>query len=226
MYRSTRTLSLTRLSSVLLLALLPFGGAATADEGREELITERTEFSKTYLESDGSRTLHLGAEPLHFEVPGGFEVIDPTLVEDHGWRNDSNSFPTRLPESLGDGERIELGTELGVRWRPAALVARLHSGAEVLLAEPSPSWGAPSEEIANAVLYPDLYPGVGLLVEVRRGSLNLELRFTGWQLPVAPEQIETVFLDAELDVDGPFLGAVEARVQGGESVDEVPLYFG
>ncbi|MDY7094190.1 MAG: hypothetical protein SX243_14565 [Acidobacteriota bacterium] len=201
----------------------------TAEEERQELVEERQIFSKTFLHDDDSRTLHLGVEPLHFQPPGadGLEVIDPTLVREDGWVNFTNSFPIRLPEVLGDGEPVELGPELGVRWRPGMLRARLHSGAVVDLGNAQPSWGAPSEEHPNAVLYPDLYPGLDLLAQVRRGALSLEMQLSQWNFAVTPEQVETFLLEAHLEIPGSLLQAVEERAsQGGEGFDEIPLYLG
>ncbi len=208
------------------------GQSLTAQEEREELRVEREVYSKTFDNLDGTMTYHSGLEPLHYLDPehpeevGSYLDIDPTLIQEEGWRNEANSFPSHLPEMLGDGGAIELGPELGIRWQPRALVARTTSGVDVELGSVAPSWGERSEEIANAVVYRDLFPGLDLMVEVRRGSLNLTTLFREWLFEIAPEQIEFLYIEASLEVDPSLFQAVEERANAGEPFEEIPLYFG
>ncbi|MCB1033783.1 MAG: hypothetical protein KDD47_08120, partial [Acidobacteria bacterium] len=182
----------TRFHLVALFFLLAGGLTLRAEEERMELLEERGVYTKVFENPDGSRTWHQGLEPLHYQPPGGegYLVIDPSLVEEAGWRNETNSFPVHLPEMLGDGSAIELGPELGLRWVPGSLMARTTTGLDVELTPPAPAWGGLSDDVANSVLYTDLYPGLDLLAEVRRGSLNLTLVFREWLFEMAPEQID------------------------------------
>ncbi|MCB1056286.1 MAG: hypothetical protein KDD11_12365 [Acidobacteria bacterium] len=204
---------------------LPVG--ATPGE-REELIGSREVFAKLFDNHDGTITVHTGVEPLHYRPEGAslFEDIDPTLVADDGWVNTTNSFPVRLPASLGEDSAIELGRDFGVRWRPGVLFARLLSGIDVPVAHPVAVEGTPSEDVPDAVVYRDVYPGISLQARVRRGGLELTTLIDAWTLPFAPEQIDYLFIEADLEIDPGLLEAVGERLGQGETADEVPLYLG
>lgn len=224
---------LKRMMSLLLgLLILTPGQTVTAEEEGEEILEKRDFFTKTFDNLDGTETLHAGLEPLHYLPPGAPPVgemhldIDPSLIEEEGWRNDTNSFPSRLPEMLGDGAAIELGPELGIRWQPGPLFARTTDGEDVELGLPAPSWGVLSENLDNAVIYTDLYPGLDLQVEVRPGSLALVTRFREWLFELAPEQIDFLYIEAPLEVEPALLEAVDQRAAAGEAFEEIPLYFG
>ncbi|MDY7096103.1 MAG: hypothetical protein SX243_24275, partial [Acidobacteriota bacterium] len=208
-------------------ALVP-AGTAGAEEERWELPEERTVFAKVFDYGDGSQAVHVGLEPLHYGDPGSGELleIDPTLTFEDGWSNETNSFPTFLPPLLGDGSALRLGPELAVTWRPGRLSARLINGLELELDDPALSWGQPSEERSNAVVYRDLYPGLDLLVAVRRGAVDLELVLRDWLLPVEPEQVAQLFVEAEVEIPAELLERVEERAQFGEPLEEIPLYLG
>ncbi|MCH9648288.1 MAG: hypothetical protein K0U98_08620 [Deltaproteobacteria bacterium] len=217
------------IASLLLgLFLLLSGHPLIAQEEREEIFERRDVYTKVFDNFDGSETFQAGLEPLHYR-PSGQEVyleIDPTLVEEEGWRNETNSFPSFLPPMLGDGAAIELGPELGIRWLPGALFARTTFGEDIELALAAPSWGVLSETLDNAVVYPDLYPGLDVIAEIRPGALNIKVLFREWLFEVAPEQVQFLFTEAQLEPDASLLEAVEARANAGEEFAAIPLYFG
>ncbi|MEM7481798.1 MAG: hypothetical protein AAF481_11540 [Acidobacteriota bacterium] len=216
------------LVAIALLSAVCSAGALGAEEEREELVAERTVYMKTFDNHDGTKTQHIGLEPLHYQSESGgtFEVIDPRLVEEAGWQNDANSFSVRLPQQLGAGDSVELKGG-ALRWRPGVLYARTLSGAEIAIAEAAPAWGSRFEEFENIVIYPDLYPGMDLLAEVRGGTLNLSFRFTEWAFSLAPEQIASFELEADFEVNDPaLLEEVDTRAAEGETFEEIPLYFG
>ncbi|MCH9648289.1 MAG: hypothetical protein K0U98_08625 [Deltaproteobacteria bacterium] len=212
-------------AGLLALAIDP---SLSAQEERVELSEERDVYNKVFDNLDGTKTLHSGLEPLHYRPSGGeaFLNINPTLVEEEGWHNETNSFPSRLPEMLGEGAALELGPDYGIRWRPGALVARTTSGQDIELGLAAPSWGTRSEELENTVIYPDLYPGLDLALEVRRGSLNVKTLFRDWLFELAPEQIDFLYIEAQMESDASLLEAVEERSNEGEAFEEIPLYFG
>jgi hypothetical protein len=115
---------------------------------------------------------------------------------------------------------------MGVRWQPGRLMARTLSGLELVLAEPGIAWGSPSEEHPNAIVYSDLYPGLDLEAEVRRGSLHLTTTFREWRFDLAPEQVDFFFVEAELVAAAALLEAVHDRAAAGEPFEQIPLYFG
>lgn len=202
--------------------------AAWGEEDRTELVGERTVYTKTFDYGDGSIAVQTAPEPLHYGSPGSEEMldIDPSLIEDGGWHNDTNSFPTELPEALGDGSAVRLGQDLGVAWRPGRLWVRLISGREVEVADPSVVFGVVDEEVPNAILYRDLYPGLDLRLEVRPGALFLEMEMHEWLVGFEPEQVDGFFVDGELELAPELLEVVEERGSEGEPLEEIPLYLG
>ncbi|MEM9293250.1 MAG: hypothetical protein AAGD01_16325 [Acidobacteriota bacterium] len=228
-FRALASLPTALFIALGLVLLLPWAALA---ESRWERVEDRDFFFKTFETSDGSLIFHTGLGALHYQDPASGELldIDPTLVEGEGWRNDTNALPVRLPTVLGDGEFLQLGPDIegnpGVRWRPGPLVARLISGTEVTVGQAAPAIGALDDNLPNSVLYPDLYPGIDLRAEVRLGALDLFLVVREWILPFEPEQVDGVFVEAEIDTASELLGAIDERVAEGDSVEELPLYFG
>ncbi|MEM9293251.1 MAG: hypothetical protein AAGD01_16330 [Acidobacteriota bacterium] len=225
------------LPTLLLLPLLVLPAAAPlAADGRVERMEERDFWTKTFDLDGGDLAIQAGMGPLHYRDSASGELldIDPTLVAEEGWRNETNAVPVRLPLVLGDGSWLALGPASdadpaagpGVRWRPGPLTVRLASGLELEVASPAVALGAEAEDVPNSVLYADLYPGFDLRAEVLFGALQLELIQREWLLPFAPEQVELLFVEAEMDIAPELLEAVDERVAAGEPVEQVPLYFG
>ena len=77
----------------------------TRADGKKEIVNKRTEVSKTYLNDNGSKTVELYQEPIHFKVNKGgketFEEINTTiktknktlgLFGEEGFENTNNKF--------------------------------------------------------------------------------------------------------------------------------------
>lgn len=209
-----------------LTVLLP--GSLKAEES-VEMVPERTVYTKTFENTDGSLTMILGAEPLHYQLSEGepMEEIDATLdAGEESWINTQNSFPVELPRSLGNGEAVRLGADFAAQWTPGPLTARLQSGGEVLLAEPQPAVGETSETFPNGVVYPELYPGIDVALMVRAGELMVFAELVEWNFELAPEQLFDISMDLTLDIAPELLESVQERLQGGITAEQVPLSLG
>lgn len=76
--------------------------------GREEIISERTESSKTFRNPDGSLTTVAYTGPVHYSNDDGRWVdIDSELVESnrpgYSWRNKADRFTAHFKDELTDG---------------------------------------------------------------------------------------------------------------------------
>lgn len=212
-----------------LLTLLVCIAPRTSAEARDELIAERSLYTKTFANEDGSTTYQLAAEPVHYrspDRPGEWLDVDTTLEPANGWINQSTNIPVRLPPELGAGEPIAMGPELGIRWTPGPLRALLFSGEEVELAMPQPSPGTLVEGRADAVLYADLYPGIDLQVEVGSGTLLLTTLLKSFAFDVERREIEAFILDAGFETEPHLLQAMEERLAAGPDEGAFPVHFG
>ncbi len=219
----------TLLLPVLLCCLVPCSSA----EPRDELIAERSLYTKTFANTDGSTTYQLGSAPIHFQSPDGSgewldvnTVLEPVAGQAApGWANHSSNIPVHLPEVLGEGEPIAFGPDLGIRWMPGLLRVRLFSGEELELAPPQPSSGSPVEGRDDAVLYADLFPGFDLRVELGSGGLLLTTLLKEFPYDVERREIEALILDAGIEVEPHLLQAMEDHLAAGPDSD-APLHFG
>ena len=196
---------------------------------REERLDERSVFTKSFANEDGTTTVQLGTGPIHFQPPGEPEVflsIDTTLVPDDGWLNETNSYPLRLPPALGDGRFVEFGAELGIRWRPGPLNAVLFGGEVVPLAEPAVAEGVWSDESPSVVVYPGIYPGLDMIVTVRPGGLAVDLTGSVGLGDLEKEEIDAYRIDGDLEVEGFLMEALEERLGAGEPGELLPFYLG
>ncbi|MDY7094189.1 MAG: hypothetical protein SX243_14560 [Acidobacteriota bacterium] len=222
-----RARHLTALLCALVLLLLAADGAVA--EESMEMVEERTVYTKTFENTDGSLTMILGSEPLHYQATEGepMEEIDATLdAGEESWINTQNSFPVELPRFLGSGEAVRLGADFGAQWVPGPLMARLQSGGEVLLADPQPAVGETSEDIANGVLYSGLYPGIDVTLAVRGGELRVFLELVDWTFELAPEQLFDAYIDLAMDIAPELLESAQDRLQEGVTAEQIPLSLG
>jgi len=83
----------------------------TAD-GRQEVTNKRTQFSKTFLNKNGTKTLEVHQEPIHYKKPDGkFEDIKTDLQQKVGistliggapYVNSQNTFEAQFSQSAAD----------------------------------------------------------------------------------------------------------------------------
>lgn len=118
-----KTISLTLVFTLIFTSLPMDGIIALAEQAIEEskLITVveeleqyRTEFSKTYLKSDGTLEAVVSANPIHYEQDGEWVEIDSTLEiteNDDGkevYQNKKGKFKVNLPTQLESGAEVEI----------------------------------------------------------------------------------------------------------------------
>jgi RHS repeat-associated protein len=130
-------------------------------EVREEIVSMRTENAKFFREPDGKKTAQFYPGPIHFlDSEGAWEEIDTTIVPStrpgYAFRNRQGSFAVEFaaPGGSVDTVRVETGSE-AIRFTPV--------GANPL--------SVPRAE-GSRVTYPDAYPGVDLVYEVRNNGLK------------------------------------------------------
>lgn len=153
--------------------------------------------------------------------------VDTTLADEGAaWVNWTNSFPVRLPRVLGAGEPIALGPDGGIRWAPGPLYAVLESGAIEDLADPRPSEGQPAEESGDAIVYPEVYPGIDLRVAVESGSLAVHAVIRDFHYEIEAEQVAALEIRGPLEVAEDLLEALRERESRGQPAATLPLYFG
>ncbi|MEM7425149.1 MAG: hypothetical protein AAF441_03585 [Pseudomonadota bacterium] len=194
---------------------------------RIEIVEERGLFAKTFENQDGSTTVQLGAQPIHYRTgDGAYEEISTAFEADNGWVNMTNTIPLRLPSALGAGEAVLAGSDFSLRWQPGVLKARMRSGELVDVAEPELSEGEAVEGRPNTVRYRGIYPGIDLLFSVEAGQINLTLVLTAFRLDVSPDEVEALVIDGALDAAPDLLTSMETLAAERESLAEVPLHFG
>lgn len=147
-------------------AMVPESVRRSADEVPEpdhELVDERDAFTEVWANADGTETVKLHAEPVHFQPTGSeaWERIDNSLVPDGerpGWvRNAANEWTVRFgPITPGGGGGVELVTDAG----PARFAPETAADAEPV----APVVG--EGDAANTVTYPDVWPGVDVVYTV------------------------------------------------------------
>ncbi len=195
----------------------------------DELVAERTVLTKTFDNGDGTETLHIGARPIHYRhsPSEAFQSIDTTLVAGDGWSNETNSFPVRLPPVLGDGQALELGQGLGIRWTPSFLAVHLRNTEIFHLGEPQVSEAHPSQEAPSAIVYPELFPGFDLLARVGAGALDLHLILNRYDLEFDPEEVEAFELRGRFEVADELLEAIHSlQAETGAELEKLPMFFG
>lgn len=116
-----------------------------------EVVAERTERTKTFVNPDRTRTMRTSNRPLHYRNGEDWLPIDPTLVPDvapNTFRNKANSWTVRLgPLSEGVTITSEAGS---FRFAPV--------GANAVAPELEPA--------TNSVVYREAWPGADLRYRV------------------------------------------------------------
>jgi RHS repeat-associated protein len=125
------------LATLLVPSILPFMGSGSPQ--RRELPERRTQKSVTYLNSDGSFTTSLYAQPVNYrDRQGHWQPISSKLVPaekpGYAYRNDANSFEALFKGKSGPGYlRLEVGgTPLDLSLEGAAESAATTSGDEIV----------------------------------------------------------------------------------------------
>ncbi|MGO1049944.1 DNRLRE domain-containing protein [Crossiella sp. CA198] len=152
-------MSVRRVAVVLALvsALVPVG-SAQAQQQPVELVDARTEYSSTFANPDGSRTLMLHTGPVHVRDGSGWRPVDLTLRMVASGRIEPVAHPRAL--SLGGAGSTEL--------------ARMMDGA----ARVSRQWPTPLPApvlAGNRATYPEARPGRDLVVTVTRNGFAQRL---------------------------------------------------
>lgn len=82
-------------------AEIPKGFEPTSSK---EVIDRRDRFDTVYQNADGSQTLEISSQPVHYQVADGWEDIDSSLVATaDGFVNRANEWKITFPASLGEG---------------------------------------------------------------------------------------------------------------------------
>ncbi len=180
---------------------------AKAQGSRVEVVNERTEFSSTWVNPDGTSTTEQHAGQIRYREGGVLKDVDLTLEP----RADGTVAPR------GHALGLVLGKGGAGKGAPLATIGDGH-GRQVTLGAPT----ALPEPVLDGtrVTYPNVTPGVDLVVEARRTGFEqdfvLRTRPTGpvsWQLPLA-----TKGLTARSESDGS-VSFIDSR---GEVVSSLP----
>lgn len=129
-----------------------------------ELVARRDAVTEVFANADGSETVRLHAEPVHYRPQGAtsWRKIDNTVVADPtraGWvRNTANDWTVRFgPVARGGAGGVELVTKAGtVRWAP-----ELPADAT----QPVPPTVGKRDK-AHTVTYRNVWPGVDVVYTV------------------------------------------------------------
>ncbi|MGW0520483.1 DNRLRE domain-containing protein [Crossiella sp. NPDC003009] len=150
----------------LVSVLVPVGSAQSRPQP-VEVVDARTEYSSTFANPDGSRTLVLHTGPVHVREGGGWRPVDLTLRASADGRVEPVAHPRRL--SLGGQGSTEL--------------ARMVDGqTRFTRAWPTP---LPAPVLAGSrVTYPGARPGEDLVVTVTRSGFTQRLVPSGGTVPL------------------------------------------
>ena len=82
------------------------GMKVTAKE-REEVLSQRSEYTKVFDNGNGTFTAYSNTAPIHYKNNEEWDEIDNTLVEDSDgyYKNKSNSFEILLPSEYTIGDK-------------------------------------------------------------------------------------------------------------------------
>jgi hypothetical protein len=137
-----------------------------------ELVARRDQRTEVFANADGTETIKVHAEPVHYQPDGttAWEEIDNTLVADEarpGWvRNAGNDWTVRFgPIVAGGGGGVEMVTDAGVTRSAPELDA---SSAPVL-----PEVGQGDD--SDTVLYRGVWPGVDVKYSVSNSRVKEEI---------------------------------------------------
>ncbi|WBB58179.1 polymorphic toxin-type HINT domain-containing protein [Streptomyces sp. WMMC500] len=140
-------------------AAAPEPAGSGFEPGRSrELPGERTAYSRTYANDDGTHTTETSPDPLNFrDADGEWYPIDTTLrARPGGWDNAADSVDVRLGDSAADTRLAGLRLPSG-----AAVSYGLHGAARV-----------PGSVDGSKVTYEDVLPDTGLWLESQPGGVK------------------------------------------------------
>jgi RHS repeat-associated protein len=187
--------------------------ATVAQEcGRDvEVVSKRTEFNTVYAQADGNMRLEISMAAVRTDVDGEWAGIDNTIVDGEGVGLEVASPAAEMVFSDGtDGE---------------PLVRMVRDGQEVELDVPFDL--TEPEVLGSSVMYPEVLPGVDLLVTVNEDATGVSevLRVDSPEAAANPALAELAFpvevsdgLDVEA-VDGGF----DVTDSSGEAVFTSPM---
>lgn len=92
---------------------------AKANIPAKEILAERTENKKVFLNSDGTYTIRLFQSPIHYESNGVYKDIDNTLILDDSYsnthdeiyRNKASNILVRIKANIEDENPVTLSYE-------------------------------------------------------------------------------------------------------------------
>lgn len=77
-----------------------------------EIVSKRTEFSKTFKNQDGTYTNDISLVPIHYKKGDEWKPIDTRIIQDlNGFSNKTNSLTSFFPASIENDEQIVLGKD-------------------------------------------------------------------------------------------------------------------
>jgi RHS repeat-associated protein len=179
---------------------------------REEDVSRRSAYSKTYDEPDGTTTVETFVEPIHFQVSdGSWKEIDNTIVADDdgsGFENKAGDLDVDFAASGGSGSLLSVGDG------PKAVVLALAGARDV----------TPAVEDSK-ITYPEIFPTIDLVYEVRGDGVkellvlksrpNVPSKTLDFRFPLSASGLTAKQAGAEVD----FINA------SGETVFSIPKLF-
>ena len=125
---------------------------------RVELIDERTEFTKVWVNPDGTQTVESALLPLHWTKDGEWVDVDSHVIaEGNGFRSASNAWTARFSP-------LPLGVSIST---PDGVVSFSPVGAAAVAPQALPE--------GNGVIYPDAWPGADLVYRVSAAGVKEDI---------------------------------------------------
>jgi RHS repeat-associated protein len=156
-------------------AILPEVSQRTADdlpESDRELVGERDAVTEVWENTDGTQTVKIHGEPVHYQPGGssGWEEVDNSLVAvpgRSGWvQNAANDWIVRFgPVGPGGAGGVEMVTDAG----PLRFAPVLDAGSSAVALEVG------TGDDADTVTYQDVWPGVDVVYTVSGGAVHEDL---------------------------------------------------
>ncbi len=131
------------------------------EQSSSEIVDQRDRFSSTFHNADGTESMVLSSQPVHFQEPdGSWGVVDSRLVAD----------------ASRPGEFATAANDIELRVRPGGVQFTGTQGEVVLESVPGGSMGEPVvSDDGLTVTYREVWPGVDLRYVASAGGVRKEI---------------------------------------------------
>ncbi len=174
------------LSVSFMLLAFSAGAQLNADS---DITSERSMYSKVYLNSDGSRKAIISPSPIHYKSNGSWQDIYTTITADNnGFRNESNVIQSYFPNKIDSMQKIKLIVNskdvilIDAEKKPALL----NSSGNINVMDPGVN-NSTANVSKNTIDYPGIYTGVTDGYVILSGGIKNNI-----VLSAVPEQLNNL----------------------------------